>query len=93
MRAKLLRHAGHPDQALTFAEEAVAIAERTEWLPHLADALALAASLHAQTGSPAKANELRTHALALYRQKGHLACERHLLGDDVTAGPAEGFRV
>jgi tetratricopeptide (TPR) repeat protein len=86
LRAKLLRHAGQPDQALSFAEQALTYAEQTDGLDKQADALALAASLHAQTGSPAKADELRARALALYRQKGHLAGERDLLGEDATAG-------
>jgi class 3 adenylate cyclase len=80
LRAKLLRHAGHSDQALPLAEEALTYAEQTDGLNNQADALALIASLHADTGSPAKANELRARALALYRQKGHLAGERRLLG-------------
>jgi class 3 adenylate cyclase len=86
VRAKLLRHAGHPDQALPYAEEAVAYAEQTDWLNGLADALALAASLHAQTGSPAEANELRARALLLYRQKGNVAGERQLTEEDAIAG-------
>ncbi len=86
VRAKLLRRAGRPDQALPFAEEAIAYAEQTDWLNGLADALALAASVHDQTGSPAKANELRARALALYQQKGNLAGERRLKGEAVTGG-------
>jgi class 3 adenylate cyclase len=86
VRAKLLRHAGRPDQALPFAEEAVAYAEQTDWLNGLANALALASSLHAQTGAPTKANELRARALTLYQQKGNLAGERHLTGEDAIAG-------
>jgi tetratricopeptide (TPR) repeat protein len=87
LRATLLRHAGHPTRALPFAEEAVAYAEHTDWLNLRADALALAASLHAQTGSPAKANELRARALGLYRQKGNLAGERHLRGEEFVGDP------
>jgi hypothetical protein len=86
IRAELLRHAGDPKQALPFAEEAVAYAEQTDWLNRQADALALAASLHAETGSPAKANELRTRAVTLYRQKGNLAGERRLTGENAIAG-------
>jgi class 3 adenylate cyclase/tetratricopeptide (TPR) repeat protein len=86
LRAKLLRHAGHSDQALPLAEEALTYAEQTDGLNNQADALTLIASLHADTGSPAKADELRARALALYRQKGHLAGERHLLGEDAIAG-------
>jgi class 3 adenylate cyclase/tetratricopeptide (TPR) repeat protein len=86
LRAKLLRHAGHPDQALPFAEQALTYAEQTDGPDKQADALALIASLHADTGSPIKADELRARALALYRQKGHLAGERHLSGEDAIAG-------
>jgi ATP/maltotriose-dependent transcriptional regulator MalT len=86
VRAKLLRHAGHPKQALPYAEEALAYAEQTDWPNHQADALALTASLYAQTGSPARADELRSRALVLYRQKGNVAGERNLMGEDAARG-------
>jgi class 3 adenylate cyclase len=86
LRAKLLVQAGDPKQALPLAEEAVAYTEPTDWLNRQADTLALAASVHAQTGEPAKAGELRSRALTLYQQKGNLAGERQLKGEDAIAG-------
>ena len=81
LRAKLLRYAGNSEDALRFANEAVALAERTDWLNRQADAIALAASLYARTGADTKAEGLRSRALVLYRQKGNLAGERQFIGE------------
>jgi len=85
LRAKLLRRAGNPKQALPFVEAAVAYAEQTDWRSALADSLGLAASLHTEAGSPATAEELRSRAINLYRQKGNLAGERRLNAEEASA--------
>ena len=65
LEPKLLGNDGHPNQALSYAEDAVTYAEQTDQPNRLADALALTASLHTQTGADVKAGELAHRALLL----------------------------
>jgi tetratricopeptide (TPR) repeat protein len=87
-RAKVLARTGKLDEAERLAREAVAIAERTDYLYLQGRALHDLAEVFELAGRPAEAAAALERALELYDRKGHLAMVKQTrvrLADLVTA--------
>ena len=71
VRAEALAHGGEHEEALSFAERAVALAEPTDGLPDKADASMALTRVLLAAGRVAEAREAAAAARALYEEKGH----------------------
>jgi ATP/maltotriose-dependent transcriptional regulator MalT len=72
VRAQVLARRGDLDRAERLSAQAVALANRTDWLSERADALMVRADVLCAAGEPEGAGRALHDALALYERKGHV---------------------
>ena len=80
MRAKLLARAGELDEAVRLGSQAVALAERTDYLDVHAQAIADLAEVLRLADRPEESGAALEQAIRLYEQKGNVAAARRLRG-------------
>jgi predicted ATPase len=78
VRATALARRGGLTEAERLARQAVALAERTDFLNHRAEAQLVLAEVLARSGRPEQATEAREAALDLYELKGNVVAAGHL---------------
>jgi predicted ATPase/class 3 adenylate cyclase len=87
VRASVLARRGGLAEAERLARQAVALAERTDFLNHRAEALTVLADVLARSGRPEQAKVAREEALDLYEQKGNLVAAGRVRGDLAPSAP------
>lgn len=80
VRAKLLARAGELDEAVRLGSQAVALAERTDYLDVHAQAIADLAEVLRLADRPEESGAALEQAIRLYEQKGNVAAARRLRG-------------
>jgi uncharacterized protein HemY len=87
VRASVLARRGGLAEAERLARQAVALAERTDFLNHRAEALTVLADVLARSERPEQAKVAREEALDLYEQKGNLVAAARVRGDLASSAP------
>jgi Tetratricopeptide repeat len=81
VRATVLARRGGLAEAERMARQAVALAERTDFLNHRAETLVVLADVLRRRDRPQLASAALADALALYERKGNLVAAQQVRGD------------
>jgi predicted ATPase/class 3 adenylate cyclase len=87
VRARVLARRGGLAEGERMARQAVALAERTDFLNHRAEAQLVLAEVLARSGRPKHAKASRAEALELYERKGNLVAALQVRGDLAPSAP------